>query len=94
MAYAYVHSAAVFGIDALLIEIEVHLENALPGVSVVGLPDSAVKEARERIWAALKTSGLGFPNKKVTINLAPADVRKEGSGFDLAMAVGILTASG
>lgn len=94
MGYAHVYSAAVFGIDALLIEIEVHLENALPGVSIVGLPDSAVKEARERVWAALKTSGFGFPSKKVTINLAPADVRKEGSGFDLPIAIGILTASG
>jgi magnesium chelatase family protein len=94
MAYASVHSAAVFGIDALPIEIEVHLENALPGVSIVGLPDSAVKEARERVWAALKTAGFGFPNKKVTINLAPADVRKEGSAFDLPIAIGILTAAG
>ncbi len=94
MAYAHVLSAAVFGIDALPIEIEVHLENALPGVSIVGLPDSAVKEARERVWAALKTSGFGFPSKKVTINLAPADVRKEGSAFDLPIAVGILAAMG
>ena len=94
MGYAHVHSAAVFGIDALLIEIEVHLENALPGVSIVGLPDSAVKEARERVWAALKTTGFGFPNKKVTINLAPADVRKEGSAFDVPIAVGILAAAG
>ncbi len=94
MAYAHVFSAAFFGIDALLIEIEVHLENALPGVSIVGLPDSAVKEARERIWAALKTSGFGFPSKKITINLAPADVRKEGSAFDLPMALGILSAAG
>ncbi len=92
--YASVRSAAVFGIDALPIEIEVHLENALPGVNIVGLPDSAVKEARERVWAALKTSGFGFPNRRVTINLAPADLRKEGSAFDLPIAVGILVAVG
>ncbi|MEN3027490.1 MAG: YifB family Mg chelatase-like AAA ATPase [Chlorobiota bacterium] len=94
MAYAQVWSAATFGIEALRIEIEVHLENALPGVSIVGLPDSAVKEARERVWAALKSSGFSFPNKRITINLAPADIRKEGSAFDLPIAIGILTATG
>lgn len=92
--YSHINSAAVFGINAFLVEIETHLENALPGFAIVGLPDSAVKESRERVIAAIKNSGFIFPSKKITINLAPADIRKEGSSFDLPIAVGVLVALG
>jgi magnesium chelatase family protein len=88
-------SAAVFGIDAHLIDVEVDM---YPGRErdfiTVGMPDTAVRESRERIKSALMNSGFGYPNKSVTINLAPANVRKEGAGFDLPMALGILGAMG
>jgi len=87
-------SAAVLGIDAYLIEVEAHLESQLPAFSTVGLPDSAVRESKERVNAAIKNSGFPFPQKKITINLAPADIKKEGSSFDLPIALGILAASG
>ncbi len=89
--YSHLFSASVFGIDAFIVEIETHLDNALPNFSIVGLPDSAVKESRERVSAAIKNSGLVFPNKKITVNLAPADIRKEGSAFDLPVALGVLS---
>ncbi len=89
-----IYSAAVLGIDAYLVTVETHLEGQLPHIAVVGLPDGAVKEARERITAAIKNSGYYFPQKRVTINLAPADIKKEGSAFDLPMAIGILAAAG
>jgi len=82
------------GIDAYLVEVEASLERALMSFALVGLPDSAVKESRERVMAAIKNSGFEFPQKRVTINLAPADIRKEGSGYDLPIAVGILAAHG
>jgi magnesium chelatase family protein len=92
-------SAAVYGIDALIVDIEVNLqpvrgENDQANVIIVGLPDTAVRESRERIRAAVSNSGYFFPFHKVTINLAPADVRKEGASFDLPIALGILGASG
>lgn len=89
-----VFSAAVLGIDAYLVTVETHLENQLPFIAIVGLPDGAVKEAKERIPAAIKNSGYCFPQKRITINLAPADIKKEGSAFDLPMAIGILAAAG
>lgn len=92
--YSRVMSASVFGINAFTVEVEAHLENQLPGISIVGLPDSAVRESRERVVAAIKNSGFPFPLKKITINLAPADIRKEGSAFDLPIAIGILKAVG
>jgi len=92
--YSQLFSASVFGIDAFTVEIETHLDTALPAISIVGLPDSAVKESKERVSAAIKNSGFTFPNKRVTVNLAPADIRKEGSGFDLPIALGILTSLG
>lgn len=92
--YSRISSASFLGIDAFIIDIETHLESALPNFVIVGLPDSAVKESKERVTAAIKNSGFQFPTKKITINLAPADVRKEGSGFDLPIALGILTAIG
>ncbi|MDZ7262264.1 MAG: YifB family Mg chelatase-like AAA ATPase [candidate division KSB1 bacterium] len=87
-------SAAVLGIDAYIVKVEAHLEGQLPTFATVGLPDGAVKESKERVNAAIKNSGFSFPQKRVTVNLAPADVKKEGSGFDLPMAVGILAALG
>lgn len=85
--YAKAYSAAVLGITAYLVEIEVYVENALPAFQVVGLPDGSVRESRDRVQAALKTAQLGLPHKKYTVNLAPADVRKEGSAFDLPIAI-------
>src|SRR5579871_4332325 len=88
-------SAAVFGIDAHLIDVEVDLyPSASREFITVGMPDTAVRESRERIKSALINSGFGYPSKSVTINLAPANVRKEGAGFDLPMALGILGAMG
>ncbi len=89
-----IYSAALMGIDAYLVEVEVSLERQLPGMAIVGLPDSAVKESRERVIAAVKNSGFEFPNKRITVNLAPADIRKEGSSYDLPIALGILAAHG
>ncbi len=92
--FSRLSSAATLGVSAFLVTIETHLENGLPGFAVVGLPDSAVREARERVPAAIKNSNYNFPLRKITLNLAPADVRKEGSAFDLPIAVGILSAAG
>src|SRR5271154_6383876 len=95
MALFRTRSAAVYGIDAHLIDVEVDM---YPGTNrdfiTVGMPDTAVRESRERIKSALLNSGFGYPNKSITINLAPANVRKEGAGFDLPMALGILGAMG
>ncbi len=83
-------AAALMGVDALRIEVETNLDSGIPAFVVVGLPDSAIKESRERILTALKNSGYAVPPKKITVNLAPADVRKEGTAFDLTIATGIL----
>ena len=91
---ARVRSAAVLGVDAYPVEVEVDLSNGLPSLSTVGLPQSAVKEGRERVHAAIANAGFEFPLRRITINLAPADRPKAGSGFDLAIALGILVASG
>jgi magnesium chelatase family protein len=85
-------SSATYGIGAYLVEVETHVERQIPGFTIVGLPDSAVKESRERVTAAIKNSGFEFPLKKITVNLAPADIKKEGSAFDLPIAVGLLSA--
>jgi len=88
-------SSSILGIDAYTVEVEAHLTRTkLPRYVTVGLPDSAVKESRERVTAAITNSGFKFPNAHITINLAPADIRKEGSAFDLPIAVGILAAIG
>ena len=96
MALFRSRSAAVFGIEAHLIDVEVDMypSGSARDFVTVGMPDTAVRESRERIKSALLNSGFGYPNKSVTINLAPANVRKEGAGFDLPMAVGILGAMG
>src|SRR5450755_4009024 len=96
MALFKTRSAAVYGIDAHLIDVEVDMyaSGSARDFIMVGMPDIAVRESRERIKSALINSGFGYPNKAVTINLAPANVRKEGAGFDLPMAIGILGAMG
>ncbi len=87
-------SSALVGIDSFPVDVEVDLAPGLPQFSTVGLPDAAVKESRDRIKAAMKNSGYRFPENRVTVNLAPADIRKEGTGFDLPIALGILAAEG
>ncbi len=87
-----VFSSATIGVDAYCVEVETHVEKQIPSFIIVGLPDNAVKESRERVTASIKNSKLEFPPRKITINLAPADVKKEGSAFDLPIAIGILSA--
>ena len=96
MALFKTRSAAVYGIDAHLIDVEVDMyaSGQARDFVMVGMPDTAVRESRERIKSALINSGFGYPNNRITINLAPANVRKEGAGFDLPVAVGILGAMG
>jgi magnesium chelatase family protein len=87
-----VYSSATVGVDAYCVEVETHVEKQIPSFIIVGLPDNAVKESRERVIASIKNSGFEFSPRKITVNLAPADVKKEGSAFDLPIAVGILSA--
>ena len=91
---AKVLSAAVVGIDGYLVEVEVDISSGLPTFSTVGLPEGAVKESKERVKAAIRNSGYAFPSDRITVNLAPADIKKEGSAFDLPIALGILAATG
>jgi len=91
---ARISSAGIFGIDPYILEVEVDIGRGLPATIVVGLPDAAVKESRDRVKAAITNSGFDFPIKKITVNLAPADVKKEGPAYDLPIAVGLLIASG
>src|ERR1017187_10785262 len=84
----------ISGLDAYPISIETDISPGLPAITVVGLPDNAVKESRERIRAAIKNSGYEFPAQRITINLAPADTKKEGPCYDLAIALGGLAAQG
>ena len=94
MSLAVVYSRALSGMAAPLVEVEAHLANGLPAFNIVGLPDTEVKESRDRVRAAIIQSGFDFPAKKITVNLAPADLPKESGRFDLPIAVGILAASG
>jgi len=91
---AKVLSSAVLGAEAYLVEVEVDIAMGLPTFNTVGLPDTSVKESRDRVKAAIKNSGFEFPSRRITVNLAPADIRKEGACFDLPMACGILAATG
>ena len=91
---AKVLSSAVIGIDAYVVEVEVDIAHGLPSFSTVGLPEGAVRESKERVKAAVKNSGYQFPSDRITVNLAPADIKKEGSAFDLPIALGILAATG
>ncbi|MCQ8130610.1 YifB family Mg chelatase-like AAA ATPase [Methylomonas rivi] len=94
MSLAVVFSRGRSGIDAPLVTVEVHVSNGLPALNIVGLPETAVKESKDRVRGAIINSGFEFPFQRVTINLAPADLPKEGGRFDLAIALGILAASG
>lgn len=89
-----VNSCAVSGMDAFAVKVEVDVSNGMPAFDIVGLPDAAVRESRERVRTAIKNSGYDFPLKRITVNLAPADLKKEGATFDLPIAVGILSATG
>src|SRR2546430_5233777 len=91
---AKVQSCAVIGLEGALIEVEVDLSNGLAAFTIVGLPDASVNESRERVRSAIKNSGCLFPYKRITANLAPADLRKEGPAYDLPIAIGVLLASG
>lgn len=92
--YGKIISACLVGVDGILADAEVDLSNGLPQMNIVGLPDSSIKESIERIRAAIKNCGYTFPLQRITVNLAPADIRKEGASFDLAIAAGILLTSG
>ncbi len=87
-------SSAVIGIDAYIVQVEVDISQGLPAFATVGLPEGAVRESKERVKASIKNSGYHFPSDRITVNLAPADIKKEGSAFDLPMALGILAATG
>jgi magnesium chelatase family protein len=91
---AQVDTGTVHGVDPVPVRVEVNLSSGLPAFTVVGLPRGAVRESRERVATALKNSGFVLPNRRITVNLAPGDLRKEGTGFDLPVAVGLLVASG
>lgn len=94
MSLAVVHTRARLGIDAPEVTVETHLSPGLPGLSIVGLPEAAVRESKDRVRSAIINSNFDFPTRRITINLAPADLPKEGGRFDLAIALGILAASG
>lgn len=90
---ACIHSCAVIGLEGVIVEVEVDINPGLPNMVIVGLPDTAVQESRERVQSAIKNAGLFYPRKRVTVNLAPASVRKEGPAYDLPIALGVLVAS-
>lgn len=94
LVLARVLSAALVGVEAALVRVEVDVTPGLPAFTTVGLPDSAVRESRERVRAAIRNAGFAFPSDRITVNLAPADLRKEGASFDLPIALGILAATG
>src|SRR5206468_12817901 len=91
---ARVAACALWGLESAMVTVEADVANGLPSFTVVGMPDAAVSEARERVRAAIRNSGFEFPLRRVVVNLAPAERRKEGTGFDLAIALGVLRASG
>src|SRR2546428_152165 len=90
---AKVYSYGICGLEAYPVTIEVDVSHGLPAIAIVGLPDNAIKESKERVRAAIKNSGYLFDPQRITINLSPADIKKEGPSFDLAMALGILAAT-
>jgi len=94
LVLAHVLSAALHGVGAALVRVEVDVAAGLPAFTTVGLPDSAVRESRERVRSAIRNAGFAFPSDRITVNLAPADLRKEGASFDLPIALGILAATG
>lgn len=94
MALAVVHSRVIVGVNAIPITIEVHISGGLPGLGIVGLPETAVKESRYRVRSAIMNAGFTYPASRITVNLAPADIPKDGAGLDLPIAIGVLAASG
>ena len=94
MSLAIVHSRAQVGVEAPAVTVEAHLANGLPSLTLVGLPETAVKESKDRVRSAILNAAFEFPSKRITLNLAPADLPKDGGRFDLAIALGILAASG
>ncbi len=92
--FAKTLGAGIFGLNGVLITVEVDISNGIPTLEIVGLPDAAVRESKERVKAAIRNSGFEFPCRRITVNLAPADVKKDGSGLDLPIAIGILAAAG
>jgi len=91
---AKIQSGAVAGVDGLAVEVEVDIALGLPVFTTVGLPDGSVRESKDRVKAAIRNCGYEFPQRRITVNLAPADIKKGGAGFDLPMALGILAATG
>ena len=94
MSFAKIYTRGLLGLYAPLIEVEVHVSQGLPSLTIVGLPEAAVRESKDRVRSAIINSGFLFPTKRLTINLAPADLPKDGSRLDLPIALGILMASG
>ncbi|MAK56822.1 MAG: hypothetical protein CML17_13435, partial [Pusillimonas sp.] len=94
MSLAIVESCATFGFDSVAVRVEIHVGSGLPSFSIVGLPDIGVRESRERVRAAIVTSGFEFPAGRITVNLAPSDLPKASCWFDLPIALGVLMASG
>src|SRR5690554_6667529 len=94
MSLALVQSRALLGLQAPEVRVEVHLANGLPAFNLVGLPETAVRESRDRVRSALLTAGFEFPSRRITVNLSPAELPKEGGRYDLPIALGILAASG
>src|SRR5437667_11514208 len=94
LVLARILSAALVGVEAALVRVEVDVTPGLPAFTTVGLPDSAVRESRERVRTAIRNAGFPFPADRITVNLAPADLRKEGASFDLPIALAILAATG
>ena len=92
--FASVFSAAISGMEVHLIKVEADVSDGLPSFTMVGLPSTQVKEAQDRVRTALKNNGIALPPKRITVNLAPADIRKEGAGFDLPLAAAVLAAAG
>lgn len=94
MSLAVIHSRAQVGVEAPSVTVEAHLANGLPSLTLVGLPETAVKESKDRVRSAIQSSGFDFPSRRITLNLAPADLPKDGGRFDIAIALGLLAASG
>ena len=92
--YAYVNGETTFGLKGIIVQVEVDIANGLPSFDIVGLPTTSVRESRERVKAAIKNSGFEFPEGRITVNLAPADTKKDGSGLDLPIAIGVLKSAG
>jgi magnesium chelatase family protein len=92
--HAKIHTIAFWGIETIAVTVQIHIANGLPAMAIVGLADKAVAESRERVRAALASIGLALPPKRIAVNLAPADVLKEGAHFDLPIALGLMVAMG